>query len=58
MMLYNRTVRLGIDYFINNLKGNKTSRVYGKDAGFLKHKLEPNIDENEEAIKKGMFTTR
>ena len=54
MMLYNRPVRLGIDYyFINNLKGKKTSRADVDDGCFLKHQLKPEIDENEEAIKNG-----
>ena len=53
MMLYNHPVSLGIDYFTNNLNGNKTPRLYEESAGFLKRKLKSKIDENEEAIKKG-----
>ena len=55
MMLYNRPVSLGIGYSVNNLNGNKTSRVGGESAGFLKHKLKSKIDENEEAIKKAKW---
>ena len=53
MLLYNRPVSLGIDYFVNKLKGSKTSRVDVEAGGVLKHKLKSKIDENEEAIKKG-----
>ena len=52
MMLHNRPVSLGIDYFVNNLKG-RTSRTDVLDGGFLKHKLKSKTDEGEEAAKKG-----
>ena len=52
MMLYNSPVSLGVDYFVNNLKGG-TSRTDVLAGGFLKRKLKSKTDENEEATKKG-----
>ena len=51
-MLYNRPISLGVDYFINDLKGfaSKTDLMAG---GSTKHKLQAITDDNEEATKKG-----
>ena len=46
-MLYNRPIRNGVDYFINNFKGDISS-ITGKNAGgFLKQKEKSEIEENE-----------
>ena len=48
--LYNRPLSRGVDYFINNLKGNN-SPIMDKNAwGFLKQKAEMEIEENERAL--------
>ena len=38
MMLYNIPISLGIDYFVNNLKGRETSEIYFGACGFIKNK--------------------
>ena len=53
MMLYNRPSNLGIDYFVNNLKGLETSKIDVEAGGLLKNKAKSKIDENETAILKG-----
>ena len=49
-MLRNRPIRLGVGYFVNNLKRRKTSRLDDELVGFLKRKLRATIGENGESI--------
>ena len=57
-MLYNRPVSLGIDYFVNNLKGVRLKRTYWVEVS-QKRKLKSKTDEiEEEEMKKGMLTNR
>ena len=53
MMLYNRAVNFGLDYVVNNPMGRATSKIDVCAGGFLKHKAESEIGENEKAISKG-----
>ena len=48
MMLYNRPVSLGIDYFVNNSNGRKTSKIDVAPGGFLKNKAKSEIEANGE----------
>ena len=42
-MLYNHPVSFGIDYFVNNSKGRKTSKIDVEEVGFLNHKARSKI---------------
>ena len=53
MMSHNRTVSLGVDYFINNSKERKASRTDIEAVGLLKHKVKSKVAENGKAILKG-----
>ena len=53
MMLYSRPISSGVDYFANNLKGRKTSKIDVAAGGFLNHKAKSESDENGKAILKG-----
>ena len=53
MMLYNRPISLGIDYFVNNLMDRETSKIDVEAGGFLKHNAKSEIEENELAILEG-----
>ena len=53
MMLYNRPVSSGVDYFVNNSNDNKASKIDVEAGGFLKHKSMSKIDESEKAIVRG-----
>ena len=52
-MLYIRPVILGIDYFVNNLKGRKASKIDVESGGFIKRKAMSEIDENGKGILRG-----
>ena len=52
-MLYNRPTSSGVDYFVNNLKDRKSSKMDVESGGFLKHKAMSRIDEAEKSILRG-----
>ena len=39
MMLYNRPISMGVDYFVNNSDGRKTAKIDVEAGGVLKHKV-------------------
>ena len=50
MMLHIRPIRLGVDYFANNSKDRKASKIDVEAVGFLKHKAKSEIGVNGKAI--------
>ena len=53
MMLHNHPISMGVDYFVNNLKGDTASRTDMAAGGFLNHKAKSKFGENGKSILKG-----
>ena len=44
MMLYNRPISSGVDYFVNNSKARKSAKIDVEACGFLKRKVWPELE--------------
>ena len=52
-MLYNITIIWGADGFVNNSKDRKAAKIDVESGGFVKHKVSPEIEDNEKANLRG-----